>query len=427
MTLISCALVLTLCQQRTLRIFKHESVFLATFDEDRTRDPKRISTMDISDSREDNLFPSLLGGPLEGSSSALEASRVKRYGYPICWSRQGYEWYPYLPAVTKFHYPIFNGLSYSPDIIHDGHGYRLKPEEVTLWQNIEYTLLAVSAALSPGQLTSLNYHEPEPPSAFGYARSHSQLKFAKKCVIKSLNAFQRLLGYCSYIAAESEPFETNRAQFYSDAWVSDLYHKLEPRRQQELHITTKRLLYTLWDVRKSRNFTGVVVGYDKEYDYPAVRRMEAYGVPVYVAWPNPESNPYIPFYQHHLLAHFLPPAELFRDLEAVPAARTSVVRYGIPPAPKDSATYDHPMDYVRLRFEKIPAELENHPHKQSMMDRLASARKSASLGSAQFYEFDQVTVPNKQTGQQRERWTRALLTKHQAKEWFEYAEGRHLW
>lgn len=302
-----------------------------------------------------------------------------------------------------------------------------------MWQNVEYVMVAASDALTHGQLFSLDHAIPLPPSKYGYTRSHTQEKFAKKCVMKSLNAFQRLLGYCSFASAGGtlENLGGDSKKFYTDFWVSDLYKKLDAK-NPDVHILTKLLVSTLWTITKARNYSGVVINYAEAYDYFAVEKMYSFGVPIYVSWPGPGPNPYRSFRQHHYLEPYFPTDEQLKTLETppstpTPVAQTSTIRYGVHPPAKTPKAYDHPLDYVKRRIQEIPGELARSPHRQAMLDRLASALKLVRMGSAKYFRFESTTVFDERTGGQKVCWVREELTKHYAKEDFQSAESRNLW
>lgn len=431
-------LILTEGQGAHLRVFKHESVLLSTFETDRSRDPRRIHTIPVSDDADDNLFPSKLEGPSHsGLPSAKQTPGGGRYGYPICWSKRGYEWYPYLPAVVNSRHPIFRGMRFPPDIIHDGSGYRLKDDEMSTWQNVEYVMDVVAKLLGSRQLVSLDHRIPHPPSRYGYTRVHTQERFARKSAIKSLNAFHRLLAYCSYCmsgvvwresVAESRGFYAG----YSDA---DLYKGLDEA-ESNLHILAKNLLSSLRDIANSRNFTGIVVNYAEDYDYRAVEHMISCGVPVYVSWPSPNSNAYARVYQRQVIKDFRPTPEQFAAWESriphpeaplVPTLNTPTTHCGFLPTTEPLETYAHPLDYVKLRLQNIPAELDGSPNKQAMVDRLRSASRLVRLGSAKYFQFEAVTIIDADTGLEKTRWVREELTRHYARIGFECAYDNHLW
>jgi hypothetical protein len=429
--------ILTVERGTKLRLLKYENIFLSTFERNPARDPSHIHEVEITDHKDNNLFPSILPPP-PGEvhlPTCLEASpKRKRHGYRICWSQKNYEWYPYLPAVVNFRYPIFRGMSSNPVIIHDGSGYSLKKEEISMWQNVEFVMLTVAKALGSRSLTPLEQQDPHPPSEYGYTRSHSQEKFARKSATKSLNAFQRLLGFCAYVAAESPSWKPigDYRRFYSDIWVSELYDRLDPK-SPDLHILAKLLLSSLWKMRG--NHTGVVVGYNEGYDYPAVSRMVEYNVPVYVAWPSRGVDPYLRFPQNKYLDEFRPKVEHFEDLEiprspepaTAPLPMTPAAYHNPPPTLTNRVTYDNPLDYVTRRLALIPAELDSSPRRQAMLDRLASALKHNNIGTARFYEFECVVVTDRQTGRAKVGWVRNQLGKKLGKEIFEDVDNRHLW
>lgn len=325
-------------------------------------------------------------------------------------------------------------MSRKPNIIHGSTGYRLDDEQMALWQNVEHVMLTVSKAAGSGQLVSLDHREPESPSKYGYTRGHATPKYAQRCASKSLNAFQRLLGYCAYSMAgylSTEPLGPDFA-FYSDRQISHFYQKLDPK-NPDVHILAKLLFSSLWKMRRSHNHTGVVVAYEDDYDYAAVGRMLGQNVPVYVAWPGPGINPYMRFRRHHLLKDFIPQPEHLKALESPPTLQPAAVssrpavNYGVPPTAKVTRTYDHPLDYVTERLEKIKGQLEQSPDKQRMLDRLASASKRPSLGKAAFFRFDSITVVDEQTGQKKVCWTRNSLSKSEAREYFDDDHRSNLW
>jgi hypothetical protein len=419
-----------------LRVFKHGSTYLSTFEQNPADDPRHIRTVSNSDDKDDNLFPSKIGRPLHTSFLGFpseEDSERGQYGYPICYSKEGYEWYPYLPAVVKFHYPIFKVMSRTPDILYDGSGYGLCNDEKIMWQNVEYVMIKTAQAIGSGQTVSLKHKTPPNPSVYGYTRSHANVKFAKKVILKSLNAFQRLLAYCSYCIAGApsiDPLGEKHKRFYSGAFVSDLYKKLDPR-EPDLHILAKLLLSSMWQMRVTRNHTGVVVDYNSPYDYVAVNTMLSHNGPVYVSWPGPGKNPYTSFFQHHNLKDFYPTPEHFKALEGppTPVVSTPTIRYGVPPTAKDPQIYDDPMDYIRQRLQRIPDELKrcSNEERRSMENRLAAARKFDNSKGSKYFRFEPFTVVDERTRQEENRWVRVELTKHDAAEDFENVEGRHLW
>lgn len=307
-----------------------------------------------------------------------------------------------------------------------------------MWKNVEFVMITVSNALSSGRLDPLQFKDPHYPSDYGYMRNHTQSKFAQKALTKSLNAFQRLLGYCAYAMGFMTESATlgSYGRFYSDTWVSELYKKLDFK-DPDVHILAKLLLSTLWQMGKSGNHAGVVVPYERECDYRAVITMFYANVPVYVAWPGPGTNPYTQYSRHERLQDFIPKPEHFEALERSPipepattltlAASTSVVRYGIPPAFDFSRTYDHPTDYLKLRLEVIRVDFKESPNRGVMSSLLKSASKRANIGSAKLFRFESIDVIDEQTGQEKQRWVRTVLTKAEAQSWFESADDNHLW
>lgn len=401
-------------QSSNLRLFRYQEYYISTF-EDSAHDPHFISTVSVSRDKDDNLFPSRLSPPLQRDpiQRHVEGPVRKAYGYPICWSEFNFEWYPYLPAVVNFNYPVFKLMSTDPLILHKSDGYGLTDREICQWRNVEYVMLASIQALQAGCNLSLEHQEPLPPSAYGYTRGHSSEKFAKRSAMKSLNAFQRLLAYCSYTLA-SHHWRGDRLanpSYNFGSTFSVVYRDL----QGSAHILAKRLLQTLWEIHSSSNFTGIVVRWER-YDFPAVAAMFLHHVPVYVTWTADKKNPYSHLFQFYYIKPWLPHEVMLDTLKQNP-----------PHLPEQrSEIYNHPMDYVTQRLLKIPAQFDQSAKKRSMRNRLRSALSYKSIGRAKYFKFEQVTYTNEQ-GQPKEGWTRKQLTSHYAIEDFQNVANSELW
>jgi hypothetical protein len=408
---------------------KYEDLYLTTF-ETPEHDPPHIQILWVSEDKDANLFPSRLPLPLlRDPIQRFRGGRVqKAYGYPICWSQPNFEWYPYLPAVVTFNYPIFRLMSTDPTIIHGPSGYKLSDDDISLWRNVEYVISTAIRALQTDRLLPLGHQEPRPPSEYGYTRVYSQEKFSRKAVMKSLNAFQRLLAYCSYSLAGRccSPDPLKPAGNIEEVF-SLVYQQLD-QSSSGVHILAKDLYWTLHEIYSTRNFTGIVVAYSEQYNFPAVNSMYHHRVPVYISWPF-NRNPYLKFDQSFYIRRWLPLLSMVQKFEQPPHP-SGPLNNPPNPTPLSSITYkqtyDTPMDYVNKRCKEIPDELARSPNKQSMQDRLRSAQKITSIGKASYYTFEQVTVVS-QTGEMKERWVRKLLTRHEALEHFEDVDNAELW
>jgi len=104
-----------------------------------------------------------------------------------------------------------------------------------------------------------------------------------------------------------------------------------------------------------------------------------------------------------------------------------MTRYEIPITAKHTPTYDHPLDYIKLRLQNIPAELDQFPDRQAMLDRVKSASEFPGLGFAEYFRFQTITVIDEQTGLEKIRWARIQLTGRDALQDFESVDDRNLW
>ena len=335
-------------------------------------------------------------------------------------------------------------MSTKPEIFYDGSGYRLKEEDIRLWEIVEGVMVATRDILQRGALLSLSHVTPRPPSDYGYKRTHAKERFARTSVTKSLNAFQRLLGYCCFAYASCRNIAATRESLTSpglpEKTVSEVYSS-GGWEVPGLDIVMKNLLSTLEEVQRTKNFAGIVLKYTEQYSFPSLSVMANHGVPIYVSWPGDGPNPYLGYHQHHHVKAWVPTGQLFRELEntsdpietAIPPTTYDPGPATIPrPVSSSTTTYAHPMDYVNLRRRAIRSLLESTScsasQRQSILDREKSAQRVTDRGrKSGYYIFESCTVVDERTQRKRVVWTHRAVSRHQAVTDFEYADPRHLW
>lgn len=334
----------------------------------------------------------------------------------------------------------------SAKIISTGSGWKLRDEDILLWTSVEYVMLELIKAVTPGQLASLEHVTPSLPEKFGYKRLHRLEKFAMRAKTSSLNAFQRLLGYCSYaVASASTPAidslrEECRVLLSEPEKAGSIFEKIRAGAPNtEIHVLVKFLSATLGEIRRTSNFAGILMHHRKAYDYPPVRTMHRYGVPVYVCWDNAlKLQTYSRYNQHHILNDWAPTLEAFRDVESPPLPTTQTsdppqlsaqTKYGFPPPGMPTQVFLDPMDYVRQRKIDIQMKLSTSDRKESMRSRQASAMKFGARGrnGPAVYEFERKEEIDQGTGQKIICWERRRLDKEAASTAYECASRSQLW
>ena len=415
-------------------------------------DPTDVDFVE-SGSHDGNLYPvevKVLPDRDPIPESARGFPGEKRYGYPLCFSRPGYEWVPYLPAVSSFHYPIFRGMK-SARIINTGGGWRLRDEDILLWTSVEYVILKAIHALASGQLESLDHVTPDWPESFGYKRLHSQERFAVKAKTASLNAFRRMLAYCSYTLAGMSAERIDALSYDHKFLLGNpgqaeyLFKTVRASAPNtDIHILLKFLFASLGEIRRTANFTGVVVSYHKPYHYPLVLRMSWNSVPVYVRWNKTmKLRSYESYDQHHLLKDWAPNIEDFKVLEETPLPSVDLLplppgghpqtsRLGARPSlpiQRPAQRFTNPMEYVRQRTVQIKAQLANTERSQAMRSRQRSAMKFGlrSVRGADVYLFERKEEAKQNAGEKVVYWERTRLNRSDAAHAYETAHRRQLW
>ena len=234
-------------------------------------------------------------------------------GFPICWSTADLGWLPYLPAVITYNHPIFTDMNFYPGLIPVEEGFVLDPSAVDHWRRIEFIVQTTADKL----FSSSSTPQPLPPfypSSYGYHQTIPSRQEAKSVIKASVSAFHHALAYCSYAVASLDFPQNTLESLYKDLTgapcvIQDMITDVAS------HALLKLLWSTLGEMHRMRNFSGVVVSYDRPCDCQSVRRMHHYGVPVYVRWSHiSRSQSYCEFPQREILTKWCPSANYFAIL-----------------------------------------------------------------------------------------------------------------
>ena len=261
------------------------------------------------------LFPKLLQRPSAQNpdpSRSGPGARPTTRGFPIYWCVADLVWLPFLPAVVTYHHPIFTDMNRYPDVIHVENGFILDSSAVRHWYSVEFIIRTATEKIFSS--TSTAHHRPPfYPSSYGYRQTFPTKKEAKSVAKASVSAFHHALAYCSYAMA-SVDFPRSELESYEDlAGAPSVLQNLIT--DDASRFLLKQLWSTLGEMRRMRNFSGVVVSYDRPCDCQSVQRMYRYGVPVFVRWsPGSHSQSYCEFPQSEILAKWCPPAGYFAVL-----------------------------------------------------------------------------------------------------------------
>lgn len=111
------------------------------------------------------------------------------------WAYAARPWFPLVPLNPHFDGPIFETLNHSIFSLYtevDSNGKHMLHRDIReKWHELEQKLLWCLEILGAGLLVPWGTVLPRAPSQYGYLRSHSDAKLAKKVVLRSCNAFLR--------------------------------------------------------------------------------------------------------------------------------------------------------------------------------------------------------------------------------------------
>ena len=225
----------------------------------------------------------------------------------------GLVWLPYLPAVVTYLHPIFGSMNLRPDVVPVEHGFVLDPLTVIQWENVESAIQVVTEGLLSSASTA-QHPPPFFPSSYGYRDTFPTRKRAKNAIKPSVLAFHHVLAYCSYLVASLDFPRERLESFYEDLTNAP------PTLQNIMTnngsgVVLKLLWSTLGEMHRARNFSGIVVSYNRPYNYKSIQRMQGYGVPVFVQWScSARSQSYREFPQAEILDKWCPSPDSFAIL-----------------------------------------------------------------------------------------------------------------
>jgi len=109
------------------------------------------------------------------------------------WAYAARPWFPLVPLNPSFDGPIFECLNHSMFSLRtelNSQGKHILHHNIReSWVELEKKLLWCQELLGAGLLVPWETKLPRPPAQYGYQRSHSDAKLAKKVALKSRNAF----------------------------------------------------------------------------------------------------------------------------------------------------------------------------------------------------------------------------------------------
>jgi hypothetical protein len=109
------------------------------------------------------------------------------------WAYATRPWFPLVPLNPHFDGPIFETLNHSIFSLYtevDSNGKHMLHRDIReKWHELEQKLLWCLEILGAGLLVPWGTLLPRAPSQYGYLRSHTDVKLAKKVALRSRNAF----------------------------------------------------------------------------------------------------------------------------------------------------------------------------------------------------------------------------------------------
>ena len=122
--------------------------------------------------------------------------------FALNWAVGRYLSLPFVISPPLWDHPLLQRLKYDQYSvpIERKFGYKLQPSLIESWANLEETLYYVAKSIvsDAGILFPLDSGFFPLPRTYGYAREHKNEHVARKCAIRSRDAFAPLMAMCSF-------------------------------------------------------------------------------------------------------------------------------------------------------------------------------------------------------------------------------------
>jgi len=275
------------------------------------------------------------------------------------WALNEFPQLPFVPCSTRWDHPLLQRLRYdykSLPIERVGICYRLSAAVREKWRDLEYSFLIVAQELlsqAPGGLFPLESRYFPFPHTYGYLRDHTRERAARKCAMRSRDAFIPLMALCSMGIS----FYTATLVTHGDEprWVKILVNerKIHPEWVQQLQNSP------IADFSERVPRVGVVVDVHECQWLEQMRRLVRVKIPTWFVWstldkslrcsPNPHIKIYFPNraqvqaaienHQRQTLAPPLPTEQLFPLPSGPMAGNTSSDQHFPQPNPGSRQRY----------------------------------------------------------------------------------------
>ena len=395
-----------------LRTFKAGRGLISTFEQDPSCDPPNLHEYDLlreyPQARVLELTQPLPRNPIPPEFRAPGGAPI--YGFAATGPSDPSSWHPYLPAVISYHYPIFSWMGVSPELELRNGLLQLPEKVIYRWSAVETVICRTIKALHRlWDRTGVMEWGPACPSIHGYASSYPEESrdHAVSVVRNSLQAFQEILGFCSYAISRTPSLSsipTDYTIFFTNPeGASDVFERLD-RDPDVVYIGDlfKLLWASLGAVHRSRNFTGAVVSWACLQSYEGVHAMDAYGVPVYVRWCGIHRLKGYTQSQAAALSPWTPSIETF------------------------SVLWKDPQEYVENRKREVKKVARTSGSLESGDVLSEGSFRKPAEGEA-VYGFQRIPSFDGFCRMEEQVWARALFRREGAPEVWEGFEARHLW
>ena len=197
------------------------------------------------------------------------------------WSIDACPWMAFIPAPPAFTHPVFSTLNHtyrSLPIEPKGGLWGLSAELISEWDHVERSLANLHIIFQkelPGKLFSLDYRSARLPCSYGYRKLHRDEARARRCALRSRDAFAVFMGMCCYFMALHCPEGHLRDK--TPSWVKALDKYKVPAAWGDM---LKASFLGDWRSRR----VGVIVHMSKREWVDELPTMISHGVPIWMYW-----------------------------------------------------------------------------------------------------------------------------------------------
>jgi hypothetical protein len=302
--------------------------------------------------------------PNSGDVSKLLSDTQPSIPARLCWLKENYDYYAYLPKERLFDGHLLAPLKHDkPTLIQRDGRWFLDDGTRELWRSLDNNLTKSINVVGRGMLVDLEHCEPSRAIRFGFTNGHRTEKNLRVSLRMSRSAFLHRLAYLTYVVSLRHRWDQDLAD---QVWWKDLGTMCGPTWVDSVWDT----IYKQWE---ARDFIGVVIK-PVSSSIRWLRSALSFGVPIWVWYPAPHI--YDQLDGSFVIKHWKPTGDQVAESRQAAKALIAAQAFGSATTPPLSDHQINPFPETHANLTPEPLVRQNSPSPPAELPQGASWHQS---------------------------------------------------